>query len=235
MSLAADLAEAEPAETMDYAAAREAVAAGRRVFPWAWVRRASPEEFAQAARDLLAERDVRKLRAYLGLFRRREFPLPAASLFPLVRHEDDLVAMKAAVILGRAGGSGVRELALELLDGETPWNGIRMLRSDPRPGDFRRIGQRLDGATLDAGGWHDVGHAVFDLLEDAEIPPEESRAVLLRLYEEEPCSFCRGLAVGKLAASPGGLPGWMAEECRYDAESSTVSLASASSSAPEAG
>src|SRR4051794_12566178 len=101
MSLDAEPAGAEPAGTMDYAAAKEAVVAGARIFPWAWVRRASPEEFAQAARDLLAERDVRKLRTYLGLFRRREFPLPAASLFPFLRHEDDLVVMKAAVILGR--------------------------------------------------------------------------------------------------------------------------------------
>ena len=178
---------------------------------------------------------MRKLRAYLGLFRRREFPAPAASLFPFVRHEDDLVAMKAAVILGRTGGSGVRELALELLDGERLWDGIRMLRSDPRPGDFRRIGRRLDGVTLDAGGWHDVGHAVFDLLEDTGIPPEESRAVLLRLYEEEPCSSCRSTAVRKLAASPGGLPGWLAEECRYDAELDTMSLVTEASSAPEAG
>jgi hypothetical protein len=225
MALDPNPAEAESAKAMDYAAAKEALAAGGRRLPWAWVRHASPEELAQAAGDLLAERDARKLRAYVGLFLRREFPAPAASLLPLVRHEDNVVAKDAAQILGRLGGSGVRALALELLDGERPWNGIRMLRCDPQPGDFRRIGTRLAAATLDADGWHDVGHSVFDLLEEVEAPPEESRAVLLRLYEEEPCSFCRETVVRKLAAS-GGLPGWLAEECRYDAEPDTVSLAS---------
>jgi hypothetical protein len=63
--------------------------------------------------------------------------------------------------------------------------------------------------------------AVFGLLEDMDVPPEESRAVLLRLYEDVPCSYCRGTAVSNLVAS-GGLPDWMAEECRYDAEPETV-------------
>ena len=105
------------AATMDYAAAREALAAGGRWLPRAWSRHASAEELAQAARDLLAEHDVRKLRAYLHLFRGRQFPAPASSLFTLVRHEDGMVASDAAQILGRLGGSDVRVLALELLDG----------------------------------------------------------------------------------------------------------------------
>jgi hypothetical protein len=75
--------------------------------------------------------------------------------------------------------------------------------------------------TLDADGWHYLGMAVFTLLREMEAPPEESRAVLLRLYEDVPCSFCRGTAVSNLVAS-GGLPDWIAEECRYDAEAETA-------------
>lgn len=216
------IGEEEDGEAMDYASAKAALAAGRRLFPWAWIRNASPEELAQAARDLLAERDTRKLRAYLRLFWRREFPAPVVSLVPLLRHEDEAVAESAARIVGRLGGSDVRGLAFELLDGERPWVGIRLLGGDVRPGDLRRTESRLAGATLEPGGWHDVGSAVFDMLEEEAVPPEDGRALLLRLYEEEPCSFCRGYAVRKLAAS-GGLPGWMAEECRYDAEPDTVS------------
>jgi hypothetical protein len=206
---------------MDYAAAREALAAGARWLPRGWVRHATPEEFAQAAHDLLAEHDVRKLRAYLHLFRLRKFPAPASSLFPLARHEDRMVASDAAHILGRLGGSGVRELALEILEEQRVWDGIEMLQTCLQPGDFLHIGKRLDGVTLDADGWHDAGMAVFTLLRDMDVPPAESRAVLLRLYEDVPCSFCRGTAVSNLVVS-GGIPDWMAEECRYDAEPETV-------------
>jgi hypothetical protein len=69
LALDVDAIYAAPAEKMDYAAARKALAAGARWLPRAWVRHASPEEFAQAAQDLLAEHDVRKLRAFLHLFR----------------------------------------------------------------------------------------------------------------------------------------------------------------------
>jgi hypothetical protein len=82
----------------------------------------------------------------------------------------------------------------------------------------------LDGVTLDADGWHYLGMAVFTLLREMEAPPEESQAVLLRLYEDLPCSFCRETTVRNLVAS-GGLPDWMAEECRYDAEPETVEYA----------
>jgi hypothetical protein len=71
LALDVDAIYAESTEKMDYAAAREALAAGARWLPRGWVRHATPEEFAQAARDLLAEHDVRKLRAYLHLFRLR--------------------------------------------------------------------------------------------------------------------------------------------------------------------
>ena len=221
LALDVDAFHAETGETMDYAAAKEALAAGGRWLPREWSRHASAEEFSLAARDLLAEHDVRKLRAYLDLFRFRQFPAPASSLFSLVRHEDGMVARDAAKILGRLGGSDVRVLALELLDEQRPWNGIQMLRECQQPGDFERIGKRLEGVTLDADGWHYLGMAVFTLLREMEAPPEESRAVLLRLYEDLPCSFCRGTAVSNLVAS-GGLPDWMAEECRYDAEPETA-------------
>jgi hypothetical protein len=223
LALDVDAFHAETGETMDYAAAKEALAAGGRWLPREWSRHASAEEFALAARDLLTEHDVRKLRAYLDQFRFRQFPAPASSLFPLVRHEDGMVARDAAKILGRLGGSDVRMLALKLLDEQRPWNGIQMLRECQQPGDFERIGKRLEGATLDADGWHYLGMAVFGLLEDMDVPPEETRAVLLRLYEEEPCSYCRERTVSRLAAS-GDLPDWMAEECRYDAEPETVNL-----------
>lgn len=224
MALDLEPVQEEPTRSMGYAAAREALAAGGRRFPWAWARHASPEELAQAARDLLAEHDARRLGAYLALFRRRPFPGPITGLIPLVRHEDRLVARDAAEILGRAGGRDLRALALELLDGERPWNGIRMLRGSLEAGDLQRIARRLDHAALGADGWHEAGLAVLDLLDEQESPPEAGRALLLRLYEEEPCSFCRGSVVGRLAAL-GGLPGWMAEECRHDAEPETVSLA----------
>lgn len=227
MALDGGFPEAEPGapETMDYAAAKEAVAGGRAMFPGTWVRCASPEELAQAARDLLAESDARMLRAYLMLFRRRDFPAAAASLFPFLRHEDDRVARGAAEILGRLGGSDVRALALDCLDGERPWSGVQMLHNELQPGDFDLIRRRLDGATLGADGWHYAGFAVLDLLDDVDAPPEESRAMLLRLYEEEPCSMCRWSVVRRLAAS-GGLPDWLAEECRHDADPETASLAS---------
>ena len=42
---------------------------------------------------------------------------------------------------------------------------------------------------------------------------------LMHLYENEPCSLCRGRVVDQLAAM-GAIPDWMAKEGRYDAEPS---------------
>ena len=54
----------------------------------------------------------------------------------------------------------------------------------------------------------------------------ECRAALLALYELTPCSLCRGGLVKRLAEA-GELPGWMAEECRFDADPDTVALVTA--------
>jgi hypothetical protein len=170
-----------------------------------WGKTASEEDLRVAAEDLALETDPRRLRRYLHMFRRRPFPLEPNSLIKLVAHPDQLISIPAVHALMNTHHPDVRALALKLL--ETPnrlaAHAIGLLVQNFAPGDHARV-EALAFAPLDDEALHSPN-------------PDSEERVLRYLYENDPCSLCRGRVVLRLARLM-RLPAWMAEEVRYDAD-----------------
>jgi hypothetical protein len=193
-------------------------------FPRAWIKAATADELAQAADDLLAERDEKRIFRYLRVFWLREFPRPPGTIFHLVKSLSGRIAVAATRVLKRIQDAEIRGLALELLaEGILVDLAVGLLQSNFQSGDFKLVEDVLEKQTPDEDTWHGLGIAVIDVLENNDVRPEESRRLLLRLYEEGPCSMCRKDIVAKLLVA-GDVPDWMAEECLFDANVDTAAL-----------
>jgi hypothetical protein len=218
----------------DYAA----IKAGRnpsRGFPHAWVKAASNAELAQAAHDLLAEHDSRWIQCYLRIFWSRDFPRSPKDLFRFVQSADRRIAWAALRALRRLSHPDIRTLALETIaEGTRPGTALRLLARNFEAGDLQAIETMIQRLELDEATWHDVGMAVLDLLERSAVLEEESRDLLLRLYEEGPCSLCREGIVARLFAA-GNVPDWIAAEARFDAEPRIAKLFNGTSEADRSG
>jgi len=213
--------EAAPLPTYDILKAEmeRGVAKGPspRWFPYTWTLGASQVEIERAATDLIAETDKAKIKAYLGIFRRRAFPGDPTVLFPLLGSADRRTEFDAAFVLGRISHPSIRTLALRLIAERRPVVGARILRRSRQEGDLATLTKVLDELIDDEETYHGVGSSVLDMLKHAADGSEEVRLILLHIYENGPCSRCRSYAVDTLAET-GDVPDWMAEEGRYDAE-----------------
>ncbi|MDE1146900.1 MAG: hypothetical protein PW843_09800 [Azospirillaceae bacterium] len=205
-----------PAGPKNYAEFKANVEAGRSPRT-AWVRDADQTDIILAAQDMLAERDERRVRSYLRVFRERAFPLPAATLFPLTRHENPMIAYGAMRILGRIRSPEVRTAALDFLAAGRVRDALDLLQANYHSGDFEVIGRAIERSVLNDETCHRIGFSVLHLLEQSPAVIQESVPVLLWLYENEPCTLCRRDVVRRLGEG-GALPGWMAEEVVFDAE-----------------
>lgn len=210
----------EPAAVPGYAALKAEVERGaRKYFPPAWIKNASQAEIDCAAEDLIAEADEAKVMAYLTVFRSRAFPGDPTRLFPLLGSANRRVEFGAARALARVSHPAIRSFALHLIAERRYGVGTRLLRSSYGDGDLVLFRALLDQLVPDEDAYHGVGLSALSIIKCMAEMSEETRAILLHLYENEPCSLCRGHAVDLLAAA-GGIPDWMAEEGRYDAEPS---------------
>ena len=218
------LAEAEmksvqkPTAVVEYAVLKAKVEEGAcKFFPRAWVIGASEMEIKRAAEDLLAEADETRAMAYLTAFRSRPFPGDPTRLFPLLRSANRRVAYRAADALAPISHPAIRSCGLQLIAQGLPGLGTRLLRSSYGDGDLVLVSTQLDRLAPDADAYHGVGLSALSLIKNIAEPPDEARAILLHLYESEPCSLCRGTAVD-LLASMNSIPNWISKEGRYDAE-----------------
>ena len=208
----------EPDLVPGYATLKAEVDRGARSrFPYAWTKGASREDIERAAEDLLAETDEEKMLAYLRIFVRRDFPGDPTRLFPLLAGANERVARSAASALARVNHPAIRSLAHRLIAEGRHELGANLLRGSHGEGDLALFKTLLDRLASDEGAYHGIGFSALDVIEHMAERPEEARAVLLHLYENGPCSTCRGRAVDQLAAMD-GIPDWLAEEGRYDAE-----------------
>jgi hypothetical protein len=201
---------------LDHAAIKERVAKNQGI-PSAWIKSANARDLEWVADELLTESNERSIRAYLRVFTTRDFPGSLAKIFSFAKNDDWRIAYMAARVLRRVSHPELRSLALTLIsEGKHPAIGVRLLRSNLLPDDFRIIEGLLAAAEGDEHEYHSLGLAILDLLSRDAPPPEESRTALIHLYENDPCSNCREYVVDNLIAL-GGVPSWIAEECRYDA------------------
>jgi hypothetical protein len=196
----------------------------KRGFPRAWIKAASSTELLQAADDLHVEHDDQRIWRYLQAFGIRDFPKPPNEIFHFLDSPNMRIVMPALRVLQRLNHPDIRVLALRTIsEGIRPVVAIRLLRSNFQPGDLKAVDAMIQPLELDDVTWHEVGMAVLDLLSHASVPQEESRDLLLRLYDEDPCSLCRSDVVAKLFEM-GKVPAWMAEEGEFDAEPDTANL-----------
>ena len=184
-----------------------------------WGQAAPEDELAQAATDLLHERDDEdRLIGYLRIFGKRRFPLDPAPLLSLVRHADTRLAAAAFAALGQLSNARIRQAALDLLDdgqasGWQRGRALCLLARNHQPGDTARLADWLRGAR-DDDELHAIGIGVRHVLEAHSTPA--GAAALLDLYERGPCSICRAHAV-ELLHGVDALPAWLADECQFDA------------------
>ena len=186
----------------------------------AWVSRLTDTEWSLLAEDFATVTDQRQAILYLRLFGRRGFPHDPQLLFRWAEDQDASAARAALFALGRVSSPAVRALALRMIETNQP-DGARLLRSNFESGDFTRL-EHLLHATLDQGDAHDLGLTILDLV-SKQNGALVAKDLLLQLYERTPCSRCRADAVEALAGIE-AVPPWMAEECRFDADSDAVKL-----------
>jgi hypothetical protein len=192
---------------------------------WGWSRCCyDAAEVKRAARALLAEEDSDLLLPYLRLFRYRWFPLDPDRLILLARSEDDEIAWAALDTLEHIRHPSVRALALELAD-RPRWCifAVELLKRNYEAGDERLV-ESLLSRTLDANDYHWLGSSAGEFFEAH--PELDCAPALTLLYERGPCTRCRGWAV-EMLLERGQMPGWMREECRYDADLETRQLVEA--------
>ncbi len=173
------------------------------------------------ADDLVACRDDDPVLPYLRLFSYRRFPKEPQLLERWTARTDSQIAWAAMRAMSRIKSPFVRNMALQRLEAGDG-SGVGLLRSNYVAGDLARI-EPLFRAPSEKYQAHDLGMAVLDILENNEVPTEERREMLLLVYTCTPCSYCRRDVVSELLEKH-EVPGWIAEECRFDADPDTVKL-----------
>jgi hypothetical protein len=208
----------------DYESLRTIIASGETTGSlYGWGRTASTEELEAAAGDLIRETDEARIIAYLGIFRWGRFPRPIGRLLELARNSNIRIARGAINVLSQLTDPAIRALALSLMAiPERRGDAVDLLVSNYEAGDFQRIEAMLR-EPMNADDVHHLGMGVRHLLKAHRSPDAES--CLLLLYENGPCSLCRGEIVEHLIAL-GRLPDGIREECRRDADVETRKLVS---------
>ncbi len=187
-------------------------------FTWvtSWGERASAADIERAAQGLAAARDPKEQYSHLRIFGRRRFPLDIHVLLNLVDAEQERVGFAALKALSQITHPAVRELAFRLIETRARWRGeaIELLAQNFSDGDHA-IALRWFEAEEDLETRHALGFDLIDLWK--RYPDENTEVPMLRaLYEQGPCSFCRGNAVRRLIER-GALTEQLRSECSFDA------------------
>jgi hypothetical protein len=199
----------------DYTAVRRMIAEKPRALNYyGWGKTASEEELQAAAADLLAEEDEARLLCYLVIFRGQRFPGPVARLLELAQSNNIQIARHSIAVLAQLTNPEIRNLALRFLGVPgRQGDAAELLTNNYQPGDFELIENQLR-KPMDIDELHHFELGVRHFVEAHLLPGAEGS--LLLLYENGPCSLCRGGIVKCLIALD-RLPEWIREECRYDA------------------
>jgi len=212
-----------PVEDYDFPEIRATLRLGKRptgIRIWAL----TEDHWAILADDLVARKDDDPVLPYLRWFSYRPFPREPQFLERWTDNPDPQLAWAALRAMSRIKSPFVRNKALQRLEAGDE-SGVRLLHSNYVAGDLERI-KPLFGAPLDHDEAHDLGLAVLILVAENSVTSAERREMLLLVYTCTPCSFCRRDVVSELLETH-EVPGWMAEECRFDADPDTVKLFSA--------
>jgi hypothetical protein len=197
--------------------------AGRHAYLWRWGKYTSPDQLELAAKALLAETNVQRVRALLDVFHWRRFPLDHTPLIDMARSDDIEIAFRTALALQHIADPSVRELGLELLGVEgTRYRGVWLLTTNYQETDQGLLAEVCAAAPTDEDLAHRLGLAALEF-EEAH-PGPGSTSALLSVYEWTPCAGCRESCVRHLVKH-NALTEAIREECLWDCEEETRALA----------
>lgn len=212
---------------MSYAEVRSLILDGKHnsIMLPKWGEIASDGDLRQAAKDLMVVKERIQLREYLKIFKYRAFPLDLGYLIELAHGIDYRISALALGAMSVIASPAVRAFAFQLMEKpRQKWKGwvVNLLVKNYQAGDHAII-EKLAQELTDEKELHVLGLDVLEFYEVHPNPESEIR-VLSFLYENGPCAVCRRRFVKRLIALK-ALPDWMAEECLWDAEEDTRTLA----------
>ena len=172
----------QPEIEHSYAAVKAQISAGASWPGASWREWAAPEDLAAAAADLLAERDEKRLFAYLPLFFWRDFPCEPRSLFHLLDSANRRIQFHTIKVLSRLRHPDVRALALDLIArGPNPDWGVQLLVSNSQTGDFALVAPLLAAAVGHPNAYHALECSVRRVLDCVGVTEAETRHTLLHM------------------------------------------------------
>ncbi len=211
------------ADSLTYNDVKDRIAAKGRKYSVSlrWYKNATQPEKEQAAQDLLLQTDPDLMIGYLRLFKMSGFPLDPSPLIAWTAHEDAELVHWTLMTLGKTKHPRVRALALDCLAaGRHLEYLVGMLATNYEAGDSATVA-KLTESSFDTSNYHymEVGakHFVKAHWDENSVP------ILLNLYENGPCSFCRETCV-KLLLEHDALPEQIRDEARYDADEEVRAL-----------
>jgi hypothetical protein len=182
----------------------EAVSSAADFKPYRRIRRfgktGTEAERRQIYEALLKESNSFKQYAYLEVFELTGLPDVSEKVFEFLKSEHERLRHRTLCVLEKMKSPAVRKLALEFLQSQGDSDvtiGLRLLRANCEAGDSAMIFEKL-AALTDLDHIHRASMAIRDASES--IPQEPWERVLLRLYDIEPCGFCRRGILEKLIA-----------------------------------
>jgi hypothetical protein len=178
-----------------------------------WGRRASEESLSAVFSAMLTQKNPGRLCQYLRVFSQREMAVFDPAMLQYADHEHPKVRKFAYRALSNYVHPEVRRLALERVEaGRVNEDELGLFKKNYRPGDVGIL-EKVMRVSEDRQVFHSL---VFDLVavfESNELA--ELARVMLFVYEESPCSFCRYRAVKSLMATKTA-PKSLLEECEHD-------------------
>jgi hypothetical protein len=181
-----------------------------------WGKDADAENIERAAHGLVAAQEPEEQLQHLRIFSQRPFPLDPSPLLDLSMSSNEGLAHAAASALTQITHPSVRKLAFRLV--ETRLIGrqvaIDMISQNYEPNDHQVVLNWFESES-DREIRHSMQHDLRDFW-DRHPEPASEVTMLLSLYENGPCSFCRERVVNRLLELD-SLSESMREECEHDA------------------
>lgn len=202
----------------------EYVASGttdRCVWLRGWGRRASRQEIEVLFEALLQEQNAERATKLLRTFAEVGAPRFDECLVKWVRHAEPTVRWAATRALRGMRAPRVRQIGLEMLANGDVETAAHLLVANYEVGDFERL-LAVFTPDQEPPELHDVCQGLLNLCESHLT--DEALETLVCVYEYTPCSWCRRLAAKALFSLP-GVPSWIREEARKDADPGTRALA----------
>lgn len=164
----------------------------------------------------LAEEKPHQQFAYLEVFLATGLPDVNDKVLELLNSEYERLQHRAFVVLEETKSPLIRARLLKLIESECEADvgrGLRLIQSNFEIGDVPMISDKLT-AIEEPEQVHWVSMTLCDLVDHH--PEEPWDDVLLRLYDTEPCGFCRGEILEKLIRR-GAAPAQLLFEAQWDA------------------